>query len=109
MKEKEGVLQGNDPNLATLQSMMNVDIVVSKSGDICIFHDKAFSDRVEYAEFNVDTSELSFILRWGMVQSLGEKIPSKFCGNFEEAKYIYAVLGRLGKVEDMFCVPLLCR
>ncbi len=101
------ISQENQMVLPALQSRMNADIAVGKDGTIRVFHDQALSDRLEYVEFNVQTGQLYFVLRWGKVQPFGEEIALKHCEYFKNTDNIYVIFGQDGKVMDVYEVPLL--
>jgi hypothetical protein len=69
-----------------------IEVAVNEDGRIIVFHDKPFKHKVSWFEYDLDTSELDFVMDSGEVRNAGMKLVPLLAKNMQNSHQILMVL-----------------
>ena len=95
--------------LPSLAETMNVTLVANSEAKLWLIHDRHFTDLVMWAEYDVDASSLTLILRNGRIQPLGITIHPPARKIMRQTRQLFTMLLKDEKVHDSYILPLLVR
>ncbi|MDB5492559.1 MAG: hypothetical protein JWO78_2408 [Micavibrio sp.] len=94
---------------ATLATMMTVDLMVNERGNIWVLHNKPLPMILNWAEYDVDLSTLTFVAQDGEALELGMTIHKPLQKPMMAAREVYVVLMDDKEIKDMYILPLMVR
>lgn len=108
-EDRDRVLPEDYPVNEPLAEQKHIDVVAKKGGVVCAFHDKPFSEYLEWVEFDEDDGQLTFVTKGGRLNDLGIEILPLMAKLLSKADHIHAYLMEDGKIRDYAKVQLLIR
>lgn len=95
------------PVLPPLRDGMDVDLAANDKGDLFVFHEKSFSETVDYVLYDLDNDRLLFIGEEGRMQDIGMTIHPPMREKMQNSTHVYIVHVDNGKPGQVLDVPLM--
>tara|TARA_R110002072_G_scaffold278394_1_gene440209 strand:- start:315 stop:650 length:336 start_codon:yes stop_codon:yes gene_type:complete len=95
------------PVLPHMNTTMKFDLAFSHEGEVYVFHDKAFSERINWAEYDSKEAQLYFVAENGRIQNLGLKIFKDMQKIIMQARRIFIIYVENGVQKQIIEMPLL--
>lgn len=95
--------------LPPLAETMNITLVANAESQLWLIHDKHFIDLIMWAEYDIDDSAVSLILRDGRIQPLGLPIYPPARKVMRQSRQLFTMLMQDQKIIDSYILPLLVR
>lgn len=99
----------DSPLLPPVTTRMHADIVVNEKSDVWLLHDKAFTETIKWAEFDMEDNKVFLIMASGRQQELGIVIPDAMRLHLQDASVFYLIHLHQKKVRDCGVVPFVVR
>lgn len=85
---------------------MLVEIGVSTSGEVYIFHEKPLVERLNWAEYDTDLEELHFVNEEGKIQNMGFKVNSDIAETVKAATRVFIIHIENAQSKSIVEIPL---
>ncbi|MCB1531700.1 MAG: hypothetical protein KDJ35_02410 [Alphaproteobacteria bacterium] len=88
---------------------LHVEVAVDEKGRVVVFHDKPFRCDVNWYEYDVETSKLSFILEEGEIRNLAMTLEPIISKNMQNSHQILTILldDETGEAKEGNYIPLI--
>ena len=86
-----------------------IEVAVDEQGKVIVFHNKPFKQEVSWYEYDLDNSQLSFIMDGGVIRDSGMKLVPQIAKNMQNSHQILMVLidDDTGEASEGDYVPLI--
>lgn len=75
----------DDPNF-------KIDLIINDTAEVYVFHNKPFTKKLSWLEFDLDDSRLDFIMNDGDLRNFGAKVPEHLSKHMHNAYQVMMVL-----------------
>lgn len=86
---------------------MKLDLVVSETAEIYVFHDRPFDNELSWIEFDIGRCDLNFIFADGDVRNFGLKVKQELAAYMQNAFSVKVVRVEKEEVQDGVEMPLI--
>ncbi len=88
---------------------LNIEVAINEDGRVILFYDKVFKNELSWLEFDLDTSELDFILDGGHTRNFGMPLDRSVAKNMQNTHQILTVLldEKTGDAKEGHYIPLI--
>lgn len=84
-----------------------LDLYVSETADIFIFHTHPFDDEVSWVEYDMEKGDLNLIQADGDIRNFGVRVPNEFSAYVQNTYSVNLVLVKNNEAVDTVEVPLI--
>ena len=88
---------------------LDIEIAVQNDGKIAVFHNRRFKTPISWFEFDLDNSNLEFVMKNGEARNAGLPIPPQISKNMQNSHQILTILmdDESGEAEEAHFIPLI--
>tara|TARA_B100001989_G_C24549345_1_gene473205 strand:- start:694 stop:1032 length:339 start_codon:yes stop_codon:yes gene_type:complete len=94
------------PVLQDAVKAMKLDLAVSDTGEVYIFHQSPMPERVNWVQYDRELLKLYFISEKGRIQGVGMKVMKKLDEVIASAKRVYLIRRENGETKSVYEMPL---
>lgn len=94
------------PVLQDAVKSMNLDLAVSDTGEVYVFHEKAMPEPVNWVEYDREVLKLYFISNKGRIQGVGMKVMQRLDDVIMQSRRIFLIHRENGETKAVFEMPL---
>ena len=109
-EEQESII-ADIPVYPALMNSMKIGLMTNEASHVMLIHNKPLPNILRWAEYDTETTSLTFVMEGGKIQDSGLKVAPDIEDDLLDATELYAVQTNDDgtKVRDIYLVPLAVR